>query len=332
MASNFKIFSPRALPILAFLIIMVSCETYQNLDNTPSDPKMVIFGEISPSSSIAVKIDQSISALDEFDKDGDSIGNSVTDADVSLFENGNFISKLQFKSYYNGNGYFSDYVPKIGYSYRIEVTHDDYLNVQTETDIRQTNGKLDGAVNYITEINSDGTYQEGFVRTKIVDPPGQNFYELKLMQTSYDIIQNNGNPTYEKKLVYLTNNFMPIPLSNGTIYDEYSGLKTQRFLISDESFDGKSFIFEIPYGYYRYDANLIRRELEIEPDTALRVELREISYELYTYIRSIEYHMGTSGNNFIEPVRIYSNVHNGYGVFGAYNSVIKEAKLALEAN
>lgn len=47
------------------------------------------------------------------------------------------------------------------------------------------------------------------------------------------------------------------------------------------------------------------------------VELQAISPEFYHYLKSIELYRNTETDAFSEPVQIYSNVQNGWGIFGA---------------
>jgi len=50
------------------------------------------------------------------------------------------------------------------------------------------------------------------------------------------------------------------------------------------------------------------------------VELQAISPELYRYLKSVELYRVTENDAFSEPVQIYSNVENGWGIFGSLSS------------
>ena len=54
----------------------------------------------------------------------------------------------------------------------------------------------------------------------------------------------------------------------------------------------------------------------IEPERYLKVELESLSQSYYNYLRSIELSQGT--DYFSEPVKIYSNIDNGFGILGCY--------------
>lgn len=62
-------------------------------------------------------------------------------------------------------------------------------------------------------------------------------------------------------------------------------------------------------------------EEEISPVPArVMVELQAISPELYRYLKSVELYRVTESDAFSEPVQIYSNVQNGWGIFGSLSS------------
>lgn len=64
------------------------------------------------------------------------------------------------------------------------------------------------------------------------------------------------------------------------------------------------------------------RELLDGPDVPARVmvELQAISPELYRYLKSVELYRVTESDAFSEPVQIYTNVQNGWGIFGSLSS------------
>lgn len=89
---------------------------------------------------------------------------------------------------------------------------------------------------------------------------------------------------------------------------------------------GHTFTIDSPkpkeyYGSKDYfaDKYFIMEQVLEEPDVPARVmvELQALSPELYYYLKSIELFRITESDAFSEPVQIYSNVQNGWGIFGA---------------
>ena len=56
----------------------------------------------------------------------------------------------------------------------------------------------------------------------------------------------------------------------------------------------------------------------IEPQ--VMVELQAISPEYYRYLKSVELYRVSESDAFTEPVQIYNNVQNGWGIFGSLSS------------
>lgn len=52
-------------------------------------------------------------------------------------------------------------------------------------------------------------------------------------------------------------------------------------------------------------------------DPEVMVELQAISKELYLYLKSVQIYQVSENDAFSEPVQIYSNVQNGWGILGA---------------
>jgi len=57
-----------------------------------------------------------------------------------------------------------------------------------------------------------------------------------------------------------------------------------------------------------------------EFDPRVMVELQAITPEFYRYLKSVELYRVTESDAFSEPIQIYSNVKNGWGIFGSLSS------------
>lgn len=87
-------------------------------------------------------------------------------------------------------------------------------------------------------------------------------------------------------------------------------LQSDRLLLSDKNFNGtnKTLIFYTEAG-----------ALEPMPGQGkATVELLHINKEYYTYIKSLNTRENADDNPFAEPVNLYTNVKNGYGMFTTY--------------
>jgi Domain of unknown function (DUF4249) len=81
-------------------------------------------------------------------------------------------------------------------------------------------------------------------------------------------------------------------------------------LIDDATFDGRSREFVLPIYSYTNDP-MVRRDYFFILNT--------ITESLYLYLETSVDYDNASGNPFAEPVRVYSNMPGGMGIFGGYS-------------
>ena len=67
-----------------------------------------------------------------------------------------------------------------------------------------------------------------------------------------------------------------------------------------------------------FETKQVYDNLEFEP--RVMVELEAISPEYYRYLKSVELYRVTESDAFSEPVQIYSNVKQGWGIFGSMST------------
>jgi hypothetical protein len=53
--------------------------------------------------------------------------------------------------------------------------------------------------------------------------------------------------------------------------------------------------------------------------TIIVVSLMSLSEDYFKYKLSLEKYQETAGDPFAQPVQVYSNVENGFGIFGGYS-------------
>jgi hypothetical protein len=145
----------------------------------------------------------------------------------------------------------------------------------------------------------DGNPQDE-VKLSFTDNGSTEDYYLVRIYNAYDdfLYCVNTNDKDVEKLVY-EDPFYP---------DDC--LQSNRLLLSDKNFNGtnKTLIFYTEAG-----------ELEPTPGYGKAwVELLHVNKEYYTYIKSLNTRENADDNPFAEPVNLYTNVKNGYGMFTTY--------------
>ena len=137
--------------ILSILVsfLLFSCEnmeTVVNLDIPPHEPVLVLNGIIDTDTTIKVLVSHSVGAFEQI------IPSCITDAEVLLFENNQFLDTLlidlvntdSVKLYTDlgenqilMNYYKSDIIPNSGSTYKIVVNHPNYHSITATTYIPQ---------------------------------------------------------------------------------------------------------------------------------------------------------------------------------------------------
>jgi hypothetical protein len=102
-------------------------------------------------------------------------------------------------------------------------------------------------------------------------------------------------------------------------------------LWSDKYTDGKDIEIRFVYYYsYNYKKGIVANSDFIR----FTFFLQSINQDYYTYLKSLNmyYESGGSEDPFSEPVVIFSNIENGYGIFGAYDTDTVTTKIAIGNN
>ena len=175
--------------ILSILVsfLLFSCEnmeTVVNLDIPPHEPVLVLNGIIDTDTTIKVLVSHSVGAFEQI------IPSCITDADVLLFEDNQFLDTLlidlvntdSVKLYTHlgenkilMNYYKSDIIPNSGSTYKIVVNHPNYESITASTylpeDIIVYNIQIDTITNpekigFSFSFNDNGI-QENYYRLKL---------------------------------------------------------------------------------------------------------------------------------------------------------------------
>jgi hypothetical protein len=144
------------------------------------------------------------------------------------------------------------------------------------------------------------------------DPPNElNYYLIKVSKITYrewwieksDIRINTQDPLVEEKLSDF-NGVYAIAFSDKVINGEKCSLQ----FIIDANEIGMPFVENsgsssgVPIAFYK---------------TVVYFKLHSISKEFFRYIETLNLYNKNFGNPLTDPVAVYSNINNGYGIFGA---------------
>lgn len=266
------------------IVGLASCEKRIPFDDPGAEPRITVNSLIEPTDSMYFYVSKSASILnpDEIEV--------ITNAQVEIFENGNFIGNAI--SFIDGD-YFIQHTPQVGSEYTVKVAADGLTSVEATTSI-PTEAQLDFiSMEEVETIEGDIRYE---ITMDLHDAPGENFYVLRLGQeSSWD------NSIYDQ--LFYSNEPVFINRNEENYYWEGA-------LFDDATFDGSTYRIKIQVGYYDPDFDY------------LKLFLINASEDHFKYRQSYDAYYESNGDPFAQPVQIYGNVENGYGVFAGHVTTV----------
>lgn len=270
------------------LLLFFSCEKIVEIEIESQKSKLIVNCFFTVEEKFKIRVSKNINILDTID---DIVSNAI----VHLFDNENLIDTL----IYDDSGfYYSNVNAQKNKEYKILVSHNDFSVIKA-TNIIPSVVKVEKIERY----DSVGYDQEGSVYSQLnvtfTDIPKQNnFYEVSLLTFSDSL---------STRLRLFSSD--PILVEEGDI--EYYA---EILPFNDLLFDGQKYTLVL--NYYPFGAG----------NDDLILHFRSVSKEYYLYKKRIIKHLH---NRYIdiwegagEPIQMYSNIENGYGIFAGYVSDI----------
>jgi len=212
--------------------------------------------------------------------DNQNYFNPLKGAEVILYENDIFIETLTQSA---DDKYISSYLLQKGRIYTIKATYENE-SVNSKTIIPNSVPVVITDFKMITKEYGD--YLRATIQ--INDPSNEpNYYMLGFFtnDTNYNelyIDDETENPSFE------------------SYYQNY-------VVFSDESFNGKQHKITINVQYNMSEINNV-----------VYAYLKSLSYDKYMYVKTLYAHYQSGSSPFSEPVMVYNNINNGYGIFAGY--------------
>ena len=315
------------LTSLCFLLLLFffSCEKEVTLEPTKTEQRLNVLCNFSPNEPFSIQLSKSQSI---FTDDTDS-STSIGEATVEICKGNDLIEKVPQTSNDTDSGakYLSMVaVPKTKEFYTLKISVDGLKPVTATSwvpepvDIEHLSI---GAINEYDDGQIDNV-KEYDVRLALqfVDPSSEkNYYQVNF----YQELVNNITLQDTTVLVSPNTNFTQIDESIAQNFNVLDG----GLLFHDLVFDGelKELVFQ---PLFQYDNSTY------EPKNII-VELRSVSEDYYKYYTSVYRQLrqtnpgggGTLNGNvpFTDPVILYSNVENGYGVFAGYSKNVLKSPI-----
>lgn len=275
--------------LLLFLIVLVfvSCEEEVILD-FEHEPKLCLNCILNPDSTITARLTIS----KKLDNTDDFV--SVNNATISLYEEDILLGKLLEVG--NGN-YKLTQKPIKGKKYKIIAEVGDYNRITATTIIPQA-----PSLNYIKDTTGYDEYNllRYNLNVRIIDKPGKDYYWLFGSHSMNGVMYGGGCRAINAPFVDTFNRKIDVE-------EQYGFTHFMQIRISDEGYDGQNLDFIIPNFVVSDQYNSFYQHF-LKADE---------HYDKYIKTTIINRMKEDSELPFYEPIQIYSNIENGYGIFGS---------------
>ena len=277
------------------LFLFLSCQKEIKIDQEKIENKLVLNSIISSQSdTVWVSLTESRDLL--YDKYNFPV---AKEAKIQLFEEGVLIGSLSF---INDQYYIAHKVIN-GKTYKLEASYKEFKPI-----IAQTTVPHPGALENFTAIKNENERVNASILIKD-NSQEDNFYGIKMYRKEFSLDTNYQFGDYYQTY-NCTNEFITsYPKPDVSVGNTCAVV----FLLKDTPFKNSTYLFKLFSESYSYGIDDIQTELVLT--------FNSYNYDYFQYLISKYVYNSNFGNPFAEPVQVYNNIENGYGIFGAFNTV-----------
>jgi hypothetical protein len=281
-----------------------------DIDLADQDPRIVVLSNFSELDTLEVVVSKSRSAFDS------GPAEYLADASVAIFREGKIVEQLEYTIPDNPliPPYFSSnfLVPEPEVEYTLRVAAPGLEPVEAKGLIPQAIPLDSSSLSFRQEVTQQDFFfneAEFEIELEILDPlPQGDFYHLSFYQQGFNFRINMDGDTVKSP-------FYSLPLTLDPADDGIplvSYLDERGVLIRDES-------MSLANRTLRFSGNfLYRRNDQLLGD--FLIELRTVTSDYYLFHTSLARQAQASADPLSDPVILYSNVENGYGIFTGFAS------------
>lgn len=309
--------------LLSVLIAGTSCQKALDVPLPEHKKRLVVNAFLTPGKHIDVYLTRSYGPLEEVEKldlfvrgatveilSGGDLQTTLSMRDTSIFHfdwvNGDSVEKKLSR-------YTSDFTIQPNVSYQLKISHPEYESITAQTQIPDNPEILTATLqqNAARSTDIDGyTVNQSLLTVEFKDEAGvSNQYRIKAA-IEFEYPGFPGETMYQE---LWSGEIGPV-----TGRDNSGAYTTNGSWLSDEGKDGQTikgeFVVLLPNAY---EDGGLPDELDI---TMMHVELYNANADSYEYLRKLKQQEDNASNGFEffppEAIVVYSNVENGYGIFG----------------
>jgi hypothetical protein len=285
---------------------MLSCELVLDVNLPAQKAKLVVNSIISTDCVMVASITQSKDVLDT-----NYIYNEVQNVTMKVFdESGAVVDFAKRLTMYGETIYRSDKSPLPGQTYTIQVEAPGFDAVEGKTRFP------DLVENLTVEIDSSQILDFRIpIDVKFRDKPDQkNYYEVYL---TFNTLVDYWSIDYVTKdtlaRITYTN------WSRSALHFKKTDVHTGESLFSDTYCNGGQCNLKSSFSSQDYYGS----NFEI---LDLQIEVLNISPDYFDYLSTSDLQGKTKSDPFSQPVQVFNNIKNGYGIFAGYSKTIYKIK------
>lgn len=322
------------LILLSF--VLFSCEKSLVYIEDQFAPRVVANCILKTDQKFQIDLSMSKSILDERDS------TIIPAADIKLFENNQLVVDISHETGTNK----ADFTPTEGNTYRLEINAKN-KTLTSETSIPHPISIEGIDTCYVKATDYWYARRNSLkISVNIKDRANdKNYYRLVLSQSYYQKQQISENEFVYTKIeepvfAQLTDPVFGENQESENPFD-IDNVENLYLVFDDLLFDGQQKGIDLTvlrmgspyysggYGYSDYGSN---QQIHTGNDTilnesVLKVELQSLSKEAYLYIKSRNAYNSTNGDEFVEPVPVFTNVDGGLGAFIGISNTEYELKV-----
>ena len=292
------------LLVCVFVGALSACETTVNVDLPRHPPKLVVNSLVHPDATWEVHLSE---ARDLWE--GEDAIQNVGGARVEILKNDHETETIP----YVGQGFYRSALsrPVAGETYTMRVYAEGYETIEASEHFPEP------ILTIVTSQITNRWQESGRLKLTITwtDPVNVDDY--------YRLLLYYGNRKGDGSLLL---DFLRFQSGDPTIIAEVEGLLQfeivgrveGEFLFEDAVFTDILFNGEEHSMTLEIEESFLRKGGTPEDDMVI-VQLDHISSSYYQYVKTYRAFCKSRGNPFAEPVLVYSNISNGFGIFAGYS-------------
>jgi hypothetical protein len=298
--------------VIGLLAILAACEKNVTIDIPQRAPRLVLDGQLEKGRQFRVSVGKSRGILQPLNYSLSLEDNYVVkDAMPVVFENNVAIDTLVFNPSDYHYRTIRNKTVRDGFTYTLRVTAPNFEQAEAIS-VVPSQSQIASVTRVLNaRTNADGNSMDQ-ITIKLNDPVEVNHYQISFFAA--DNGSGTGYPitcvsTTDKDLESIGDNTDPTATDNC-----FDG---SQLLMKDVNFNGGTKVLTVFIETARltnnYSGGNVHRPF---------VKVYRLTADHFKFIKSLSIFENTGGNPFAEPVNVFSNVTNGYGLFAAYTMAV----------